>query len=193
MEPLTGVTTSPLDGVQFKFDIMHELLASANSFSLSVNPDNRLSEGEIQRTLSTAQRAGISIHLEYVNEEHFFAWYFARLSASQIQGVLIAADEFFESKSALLGALSVQCSVATVYGHRGFVSGGGLGGLRGNPAETFHQLGAYVGLVLKGAKPAELPVYRVSRPECLLNVKTARLLKIAVPSCILNRAYDVLQ
>ena len=106
---------------------------------------------------------------------------------------MISDDELFISASAQLASLAVGRNVPTIFQGKAFAAAGGLMSYGSDFAETYHQAGVYSGLILKGATPADLPVYQSTRIEFIVNVKTAESLGIAVPSTMLGAANEVIK
>jgi putative ABC transport system substrate-binding protein len=105
----------------------------------------------------------------------------------------IGTDAFFNSRSEQLGALAVQHAVPTIYQSGEFVAAGGLMSYGGSFTESYRLVGVYAGRILKGEKPADLPVQQYTKVELILNLKTAKALRLTVPLALLTRADEVIE
>jgi putative tryptophan/tyrosine transport system substrate-binding protein len=106
---------------------------------------------------------------------------------------MIGTDGFFVDRSEQLGALTVRHAVPTIFQYREFAAAGGLMSYGGSRTEPFRQAGVYTGRVLKGEKPADLPVQQVTKVELIINLKTAKALGLTVPLSLLGRADEVIE
>ena len=118
---------------------------------------------------------------------------FASLHQRQIGVVVLTGDAFFNSHSELLGAASIRHSVAAIYEYRQFAAAGGLISYGASITDNYRLAGVYVGRILKGEKPADLPVQQSTKVELIVNLKTAKALGIDVPPTLLARADEVIE
>src|SRR5205823_2177174 len=110
-----------------------------------------------------------------------------------VGGLIVSPDPFFSSRSEQLAALSLRHAVITIFHSREFAIAGGLMSYGGSVAESHCQAGVYTGRILKGEKPADLPVQQITKVEMLLNLKTARTLGVTIPLPLLGRADEVIE
>ncbi len=189
---ITGVFSTIMDAKR-RLEILHEVIPTAGTIAILVNPTNPIHESQEQLASVTARAIGLQLRIIDASGQDDLLAAFSTLAALDIEGLVVLDDDFFESRSAQLGVLAMRHSVPTVFNHRAFVGAGGLISYGSNIDETHHQFGAYVGLILKGAKPAELPVYHTSKIEFIVNLKIAKSLGLAVPNSVLDRANGVIQ
>ncbi len=190
---ITGVTAIAVDREQKLIALLHEVIPTATVFALLVNPTNPAAASQAREALTAAGKMGLQVNMLAAKAQTDFDAVFAALAAMHAGGLAIGEDELFVSQSAQLAALALRSGVPTVFQHREFVTAGGLMSFGSNVAETYHQVGAYSGLILKGAKAANLPVYQSTRNEFIVNLKTAHSLGLNFPPTLLDRADVVLR
>jgi putative ABC transport system substrate-binding protein len=111
----------------------------------------------------------------------------------RIGGLVIGPDSFFASRSRQLGELAARYSVPTIFAYREFAAAGGLASYGSNNADLFREVGTYSGRILRGEKAGDLPIYRSTRVELILNLNTAKALGVTVPQSLLGRADEVIE
>jgi putative ABC transport system substrate-binding protein len=190
---VTGVTSMGAASGQKRLALLHELLPAASSFALLVNPTNPLAEAETQDARAAAGTMGLQVTIFQASTESDFDPVFAKLSQSRAAGLAISDDGLFVDHSEQLAALTVRHAIPAVFEYRAFAAAGGLMSYGSNVLEFYHQLGAYSGLVLRGARPADLPVFQSTRVEFIVNLTTAKALDIAFPPALLGSADEVIR
>jgi ABC-type uncharacterized transport system substrate-binding protein len=144
--------------------------------------------------LQTAARSlGLQLHILHASTDRDFDAAFASVARLRAGGLVISSDSFFFSRSDQLATLAARYAVPTIFGFREFVAAGGLMSYGGSLAESFRWVGVYTGRVLKGEKPADLPVQQSTKIELFINLKTAQALGLEVPPALLTRADDVIE
>jgi ABC-type uncharacterized transport system substrate-binding protein len=191
---LTGVTSLTAEVGPKRVELLRELLPTATSIALLVNP----AAGAMRETISTglqaaARKVGLQFHVLYASAVHEIDTVFATLPQLSAAGLVIGSDPFFNSQSKLLAALAVRHAVPTVYQYREFAAGGGLMSYGGSLTDMYHQVGVHTARILKGERPADLPVEQTTKVELIINLKTAKLLRLEVPTSILLRADEVIE
>ena len=191
---LTGVVTLNVEVAAKRLELLHELVPTATIVALLVNPTNPTLAETITRDLEVAARTlGVQLHVLHASSEREIDTAFATLVELRAGAVVIGADAFFSSRSEQLAALTLRHAVPAIYQYREFVSAGGLMSYGSTVADTYRPLGVLTGRILKGEKPAELPVQQATKVELIINMKTAKALGLTVPLPLLGRADEVIE
>jgi ABC-type uncharacterized transport system substrate-binding protein len=191
---VTGVTQLAEEIAPKRLELLHELLPKASVLALLVNPtDPAIVEPQLQIALSAARALGVELNILNASTERDFDAVFAKLSEMRAGGLVIGGDAFFTSQSKHLAALAVQHAVPAVYQWREFAAAGGLMSYGSDIADTHRLVGIYTGRILKGEKPADLPVQQATKIELYINLKTAKALGVTVPLSLLGRADEVFE
>jgi putative tryptophan/tyrosine transport system substrate-binding protein len=191
---LTGLTTLAIEITPKRLEILHELLPTAKLFALLVNPTNPYADILSRNVQAAARTLGLQLHILHASTEHDFDTVFATLVQLRAGGLVIGGIEiFFESRRGQLAALALRHSIPTIYQSREFAVAGGLMGYGGNTMDSYRVAGLYTGRILKGEKPADLPVQQVTKVDLIINLKTAKALGLEVPATLLARADEVIE
>ena len=191
---VTGVTQLNGQVVPKALEVLHELLPTAKTVALLVNPaDPAVAEDQTREGMSAARMLGLELHVLKASTEAQLEAVFANLSQSQISGLVVGPEAFFTSHTRQLVALAVRHKVPTVYRGREFAAAGGLVSYGTSPESSYHLAGVYSGRVLKGEKPADLPVQQATKFELYINLKTAKALGISVPLPLSGRADEMIE
>jgi putative tryptophan/tyrosine transport system substrate-binding protein len=191
---VTGVTQLGAEIAPKRLELLHELIPGATSFALLVNPTGRtFTEGGSREIESAARRLGLLLHVLQASDERELDGVFTNLAQLGAGGLVINADPFFTSHAGQLAAQALHHSVPTIYVEHEFVAAGGLASYGGNVPESYRLAGAYAGHILKGEKPADLPVQQSTKIELFINLKTAKALGITVPQTLLVAADEVIE
>ena len=160
---------------------------------LLVNPTNP-NAGTLSRDLQAAARTlGLQLHVLHASTERDFDTVFATLVQLRAGGLVIGADPFFNSRSEQLAALALRHAVPAIYQYREFAAAGGLMSYGGSLTDAYRLVGVYTGRILKGEKPADLPVQQATKVELIINLKTAKALGLTFPIALLGRADEVIE
>jgi putative tryptophan/tyrosine transport system substrate-binding protein len=186
---LTGLTNLSVEVGQKWLELLRELLPTASNIAVLVNPSAPAITEQFMRALQAAAPAlGMQLHVMQASTDHDLDTVFATMRADAL---VIGPYLFFNSRVEQLGALSLRYAVPAIFTYRKFVVDGGLMSYGPSEAEIYRLVGIYIGKILKGANPGDLPVQRATKVELMINLKTARALGIAVPLALSGRA-DVL-
>jgi putative tryptophan/tyrosine transport system substrate-binding protein len=191
---LTGVANLNNQLTPKRLELMRELVPAATSFALLLNPTNPGPLAAILRDMQVAARdLGVQLNVLHASAERDFDTVFPTLVQLRAGGLVIGPDAFFTVRSEQLAALSIRHTIPTIYQFREFAAAGGLMSYGGSVTESHRQVGIYTGRILKGEKPADLPVQQVTKVELIVNLKTAKALGISVPLALLTRADEVIE
>jgi putative ABC transport system substrate-binding protein len=190
---IAGVAGMAVARDQKRLELLRAVIPAASVFGFLINPQNPNQDAQIKDALAAAQESGVQIKLVRASTGPDLGNVFVQLAQSQAAGLVIADDEFFLGASGELGSLAARHSMPAVFQGAAFTTAGGLLSYGSRLAELYHQAGAYSGLVLAGAVPAELPIYQVTRTETIVNLKSAKSLGIVLPQAIIDQANTVIR
>jgi len=187
---LTGISALLVDLMAKRLDLLSELVSDARVLALLVNPNNPNSEGVIRDMQEAAHEKGSGLLILRADRESEIDAAFASFDRPRVSAIVISSDPFFDSQRDQLVTVAARYSVPAIYEWREFVVAGGLISYGPSLKGLFRHVGIYVGKILKGAKPADLPVQQPTKFE---NLKTAKALGRTVPQSILVRADEVIE
>jgi putative ABC transport system substrate-binding protein len=191
---MTGVTMLAVEVAPKRLELLHELIPTGRVMALLVNPDNpSLAETTSNGVRSAANALGIELHVLNASTERDFDRVFAELTQLRADGLVIGSDLFFTARQEQLAVLAVRHAMPTVYQNREFVAAGGLMSYGASITNSFRLVGIYTGRILKGEKPADLPVQREAKVDLYINLKSAKALGITVPLPLSGRADEVIE
>jgi putative tryptophan/tyrosine transport system substrate-binding protein len=190
---ITGITfySGALGAKQL--ELLREMAPDTSAFALLVKLDNPSAEPQIREAQKAARATGHQIQVLTVRSDSEFENAFATASKLRNGALLVAVDPYFDSRASQLTELAARYRVPTIYNLREFVVAGGLMSYGASITDAYHQAGVYAGRILKGAKPAELPVQLPTRFELVINLKSAKALGLAIPPTLLARADEVIE
>jgi putative ABC transport system substrate-binding protein len=189
----TGVTNLSIDVGRKLLELLHEAVPTASAIALLVNPSNPgISENQLRDAQEAARTLGLQLHVLNASAERDFDVVFATLV--QLRAALvIGIDALFSAQSKQLAALALRHRVPSIYNFSEFARAGGLMSYGGNFTDAYRQVGVYTGRILKGEKPADLPVVQSTKVELIINMKTAEALGLTFPLTLLGRADEVIE
>jgi putative ABC transport system substrate-binding protein len=190
---LTGIAILTAELMPKRFELLSELVPRAGVIALLVNPNNPIGERMVPAVQEAARAKGVQLPILKASTESEIDAAFASLVQLQAGALLVGNDAYFFDRRNQLVALAARYAIPAMYDWREFVVEGGLTSYGTSVAGMYRQLGAYVGRVLKGEKPADLPVQRPIKFELVLNLKTAKALGLTIPPSILSRAVEVIE
>jgi putative ABC transport system substrate-binding protein len=190
---ITGVTLLAVEIGPKLLEMLRSVVPSATAIALLVNPANPNFEMQSKSTQEAARRLGLDLHVLNASAERDFDIAFARLRELKASALIIAQDVYFNAECARLAALSVRHEIPAIYPLPEFAAAGGLFSYGASRSDAWRQAGVYVGRVLKGEKPAELPVIQPTKFELSINLRTAKALRLNVPTSLLASADTVIE
>ena len=190
---VTGVTQTNVETEPKRLELLHELLPTTRVMAVLVNPADPLTENPLKEAQSAARILGLELHVLNASTEHDFDAVFAKLIQLRAGGLAISTNVLFTGRAEVLGALAARHAVPAIYKGREFTAAGGLMSYETDPTDACRIAGVYTGRILKGEKPADLPVQQVSKVELIINLKTAKALGITFPITLLGRADKVIE
>jgi putative tryptophan/tyrosine transport system substrate-binding protein len=191
---VTGVTSLNQEVAPKRLELMHELLPSVTSMALLVNPAVPATAEPVSRSSQAAAQAlGLKLQIVHASNDRDFDDVFERLIQLRVGALAIAPDTLFTAHSEQLARLTVRHGIPAIYEFREFAAAGGLMSYGSSETEYYRLVGTYAARVLKGDKPADLPVQQSTKVELFLNLKTAKALGITVPLPLSGRADEVIE
>jgi putative ABC transport system substrate-binding protein len=191
---VTGVTNANMGIAPKRLQLLHELLPTARIMALLVNPaEPALAETYTKEVQAAARNFGLELHVLNATSEGDFDVAFSKLTQLRAGGLVIGGGAFFTSRTEQLAALSVRHAVPAIYYNRRFAVAGGLLSYGADSTDAYRLAGIYTGRVLKGDKPADLPVQQATKVELYINLKTAKALGLTIPNTLIGRADEVFE
>jgi putative tryptophan/tyrosine transport system substrate-binding protein len=190
---VTGVTSLNVQVGPKRLELMHELLPAVQDLAVLVNPGSPTTEDQLQQMQAAANTLGLKLNVLRASSESEFGGVFSSLREAHIGGLVIGGDTLFTAASDRLAAMALQQGVPAIYQGGTFAAAGGIMDYGGDYEEPNRLAGVYTGRILKGEKPADLPVQQASKVRLIVNLKTAKALGLTVPLALLGRADEVIE
>jgi putative tryptophan/tyrosine transport system substrate-binding protein len=190
---ITGITVMGAALEPKRLELLHELVPTATNVAALLNPANASLEIQSRELQAAARSLGLQLNIVQAGAERDFDSVFAKLAELQAGGLAIGGDGLFASRGDKLGTLALQHGMAAIAEPRNFAVGGGLMSYGASTTDMYRLAGVYAGRILKGEKPADLPVQQAVKVEMIVNLKTAKALGLTVPLPLLGRADEVIE
>jgi putative ABC transport system substrate-binding protein len=190
---ITGVYFFTRELESKRLGLLRELVPAAPTVVVLVNPTSAGAKIQTQEVQEAARALGLQIQILRASNERDLDAVFATLVQRRAGAVLVVGDPFFNSRRDQIVGLAARHAIPAMYEHREFTTAGGLASYGTSVTDAYRQAGGYVGRVLKGEKPADLPVIQSTRFELVINLKTAKGLGVIIPQPLLLRADEVIQ
>jgi putative ABC transport system substrate-binding protein len=191
---LTGITFLSIELAAKRLELLHELVPTATRIAVLVNPANPVNAESTVRDVETAARAmGLQIQVLNASNAREINAAFTSLARDRPDALYVGADQLITLRRVQVVQLAARFAVPATYSERRSTDIGGLMSYGPNIADAYRQLGVYAGRILKGAKPADLPVMQASKFELVINAETARMLGLTVPPTLLATADEVIE
>jgi putative ABC transport system substrate-binding protein len=192
-ENVTGVSLFAVPLIAKRLELLHELIPGATTVAVLVNPTNPNVQANMRDIAAAGHSTGLRIVFMSASSDEGFDAAFSEVSQRQVGAVIVSADGLFASRRAQLVALAARIAVPTMYFQREFVDVGGLISYGANSSAMYRQAGIYTGKILKGTKPAALPIEQPTKFELVINLQTARALGFEVRPTLLALADEVIE
>jgi ABC-type uncharacterized transport system substrate-binding protein len=176
-----------------RLGLLHELVPQAATIGFLLNPNFPSAEDQSKDMQEAARAIGLQIHMLRANTDREIETAFETVAQHRIAALSVAASPFFDTRRDALVALAARYAVPTMYHFREFAAAGGLMSYGIDPVDAYRQVGVYAGRILKGAKPADLPVLQPTRFEFVINLKTAKALSLEIPARLLSFVDEVIE
>ena len=191
---LTGLTTLGVELMPKRLELLREIKPTSSIIALLVNPTNpAIAEAGAAELQAKVGELGVQLHVLHASTEREIELIFMKLAELRADGLVIATDAFFNARNEQLATLALRYSMPAIYQFREFTAAGGLMSYGGSVPDIYRLVGVYTGRILRGEKPADLPVQQLTKVELIINLKTARALGLAVPLPLLGRADGVIE
>ena len=176
-----------------RVELLHELAPSVTTIAFLINPDNPNADPDTREIQTAARAVGLQVHVFRVTGERDFGAAFAAFEKFHIGAVIVSNDALFTIRRGELVMLSARHGIPTIYAFREFTASGGLISYGPSFTDMYRQVGLYVGRILKGTTPADLPIMQPTKFELVINLKTAKALGLAIPPGLLSIADEVIE
>jgi putative tryptophan/tyrosine transport system substrate-binding protein len=191
---LTGVTNLNTEVTPKRLEVLHEIIPTATTFALLINSSSPgLAESTTRNVRAWARTLGVALHVVSATTDNEIDDAFASLAKLRAGGLVIGSDSFFSSRTERLASLALRYALPAAYQWREFAVAGGLISYGTDTRDAYRLAGIYTARVLKGEKPADLPVQQATKVELYINLKTAKTLGITIPLPLSGRADEVIE
>jgi len=188
---LTGVTRYNVELGPKRLELLHELVPGSSPIGVLINPSNPNTPALLAAVGDAARALGVELQIAKASNDVELMAAFEDLHRRNVGATTIGNDPYFNSRSEQLAAMALRYSIAAIYQYRKFIDAGGLMSYSASNSDSHRELGVYVGRILRGARPADLPVEQSTKLDLLINLKTANILGLTVPQSLLARADEV--
>jgi putative ABC transport system substrate-binding protein len=189
----TGVSVLTTAPESKRLGLLHELVPGAKAIGVLIDPNYQEAEAQARELREAAGTLGQRIHIAYAGSDKELEAAFETLARERVDALLVAAAPFFDTRRERIIAAVAERRMPAVYQFREYAASGGLMSYGVSLPEGYHQVGLYAGQILKGAKPADLPIVQSIKFEFVINLKTAKSLGLEIPAMLLARADEVIE
>ena len=190
---VTGISFAPAELLAKRFELLHQLVPSATVIGMVFNPNSTKPGVQIRKVEDAAHSLGLQLQVVPARTEAEIHASFVTLLKLRVGALLVGSDPFFNGQRDQFVALAAHHAIPAMYDNRDSVAAGGLVSYGGSITEVYRQAGVYTGKILKGARPADLPIMQPTKVEFVVNLKTASALGLTIPESLLLRANEVIQ
>ena len=189
----TGINFQTADMESKRLGLLHELMPQAKSIVFLYNPRFAAAEGQLHDVREAARTLGLQINALHASTDDEINAAFRTMVQQQTAALILAADPFFDTRRSQLVVLAAYNNLPAIYQFREYAAAGGLMSYGIDAIDAYRQIGIYAARILKGARPADLPVMQPTKYELVINLKTAKTLGLDVPDKLLARADEVIE
>jgi putative ABC transport system substrate-binding protein len=190
---LTGAAHINVETAPKRLELMHELIPAEKIIGLLLNPTNPVTQSVAATVRSAAGSLGLELKVLHAHSDEEVDRAFASLRETKVGALVIGTDPFFTSRAERLGSLSLRLAMPAIYQYREFAAAGGVMSYGGSITDSYRHAGLYAGRILKGEKPADLPVQLSTKIELFFNLKSAKQLGLNAPLSLLGRADEIIE
>jgi putative ABC transport system substrate-binding protein len=190
---VTGINAMQVEAQEKRLGLLHELLPATTRFAMLVNPNNQMTDSLVTNTRAAAASIGQEVEVFTAITSRDIDTALASLAQQPVGALLISPDSLFDKRRAQLITLAVRHAVPVIYPFREYVEAGGLMSYGTSFIDIARLAGMYTARVLKGERPADLPVLRATKFEFVINLQTAKMIGLTVPPTLLARADEVIE
>ena len=192
-ENITGITWFGADLAGKRVALLHDLIPTATTIALLLNPRDPEGSVEPPDVQDAARRLNLKLTVLNASTDREIDTAFASIAQQQVNGLVVASDPFLFSRREQIVDLASRHALPAIYSNREFVSAGGLVSYGNSVTEAYRHAGLYVGRLLSGAKPKDLPVERLAKFEFIINLTTSKALKVTIPASFLSLADELIE
>jgi putative tryptophan/tyrosine transport system substrate-binding protein len=189
----TGSTNQGVEVGPKRLELLHDLIPAAKAIAFLIHPANPGAESQTNDLQRATHTLRLQLHVLHASTEGDIDAAFATLAQLAVEGLVIGPDNFFNTRTQQLAALALRYRVPAIFNDRAFAAAGGLIGYGASITEQYRLSGLYVGRIIAGERPADLPVQQSTKVELVVNLNTAKALGITIPLSILGRADEVIE
>jgi putative ABC transport system substrate-binding protein len=190
---VTGASRMTIDLIPKRLGVLLDLVPKMTAIALLTNPAGPLVALQVQEMQEPARALGLRLHVLNASTERELDTAFAAVAQNRADALIVPTDPLFTSRREQIVALAIRHAIPTIFAERESVAAGGLMSYAASQTDSFRQVGVYVGRILKGEKPANLPVLQPTKFELVINVKTAKSLGLDIPPTLLATADEVIE
>jgi putative ABC transport system substrate-binding protein len=190
---LTGVAMLGVELEAKRLELLRELVPTSTLIAFLVNPSNEQAETQLRDVQKAARGIGLRLLILHASTERELETVFATLVQERADALLVGADTFFTSQPILFVVLTARHAIPAIYPWRSHVEAGGLMSYGASLVDAYRQTGVYAGRILKGEKPADLPILQPTKFELVVNLKIAKAIGLSIPATLLARADEVIE
>lgn len=190
---VTGATSLQAELAPKRFELAHELMPGATTVAVLVNPTNPIDKDLTMDAQASARTIGLQLEVLRASTDQEISDAFAGFSRLHAGVLIVGSDVFFIERSGRLAALALQYTVPTIFSYREYAAAGGLMSYSGSAILSYRTAGVMTARILKGEKPADLPVQQATKIELIVNLKTAKAIGITIPLPLIGRADEVIE